>query len=259
MRFKQDNSPIMGLAFIAKWLLIISLAVMAFAYIKKDDLPDPKEYLSQKLDEPVQYKTDKKPFLTQVNEQKYAIKPLFEYELEGVVVSYHDAAAVGDIWHHDKWLDFLNVRDLCVIWGANVRNGVYQDMDFKNDSWTCWASWPDRETGARFSMTKLSNNHLLADSVGVKEALMSAEPGDVVRLKGVLAEYANPANGFIRGSSTNRNDRGNGACETIYLNDFRVVHKANEGMRTLYSVSKWMAIFSFIVFALFFLFSPARR
>jgi hypothetical protein len=70
------------------------------------------------------------------------------------------------------------VHDVCVIRGDNVRTGVYLNMKFSNDSWTCWANWADEATGKRFDMTALSNNHLLMDDVTVKKALMSAETGD---------------------------------------------------------------------------------
>jgi hypothetical protein len=49
---------------------------------------------------------------------------------------------------------------------------------------------------------------------------MASEPGDHIRLKGVLAKYANKDSGFNRGTSITREDTGNGACETIYLNEF---------------------------------------
>ena len=111
-----------------------------------------------------------------------------------------------------------------MIWGDNVLSGVYRQTDFSNDSWTCWAYWPDRATASRFSMTQLSNNHLLTDDPDVKRALMAAEPGDHIRLKGVLAAYANPGNGFERGTSITRTDTGNGACETVYLQDFDIVN-----------------------------------
>jgi hypothetical protein len=80
-----------------------------------------------------------------------------------MVVSYHDADSFLDIWHHKRWLDFLNERDLCVIWGRNVESGVYKAMKFSNDSWTCWASWPDSATGQKFQMNAFSNNHILVD------------------------------------------------------------------------------------------------
>ena len=228
-------------------------------YFYKDFLPAPTFYDSYYLQEPRQELTTTGSFTTKVNGQQYIIEPKYDYELYGVIVSYHDADALRDIWHHDKWKDFINLRDLCLIWGDNVSSGVYLDMDFSNDSWTCWAYWPDRETGKRFNMTQLSNNHLLVDNAEVKQTLMTAERGDHVRLKGMLATYRNPANNFERGTSTVRTDTGNGACETIYVNEFEIIHRANSSVRLFYQSAKWLTIISFIAFSVMFVVAPVRK
>jgi hypothetical protein len=132
-------------------------------------------------------------------------------------------------------------------------------MDFSNDSWTCWAYWENAEIGSRFSMTQLSNNHLLADDDAIKSRLMSAQPGDHIRLKGVLASYANPGNGFKRGTSTVRTDTGNGACETIYLEDFEILNKANSASRRLYAFAKWLTLIALLGFGIMFVVSPVRK
>lgn len=241
-----------------KWLFLVCALITAALHLRKDDMPEPAFYDLSLLTEPDQAKTDKPPFATLVNEQRYTITPKFDYELHGVIVSYSDADAFTNIWHHKRWQDFINLRDLCVIWGKNVESGVYRDMKFHNDSWTCWASWQDSGTGQRFKMNALSNNHLLTDDNAIKEALMSAEPGDHIRLKGVLAEYANPGNGFKRGTSITRNDTGNGACETIFLEDFEIVQKANRGVRRLYGLFKGLTIVSLFGFLVMFAIAPVR-
>jgi hypothetical protein len=39
--------------------------------------------------------------------------------------------------------------------------------------------------------------------------------------------YSQPANQFFRGSSTVRDDTGDGACETVYVNEFKILQRAN--------------------------------
>lgn len=241
-----------GLAF------LVSLLVLATTWWRRDELPLPEVYDLKGLAAPRQTPTERKPFRADAGDQRYDIEPLFDYQLDGVVVSYHDADSIADIWHHGSWQDYLNVRDLCVIWGENVRSGVYRDMDFRNDSWTCWAYWPDARTGARFRMNELSNNHLLADDPLVKKAMMAARPGDHVRFKGMLARYRNPANGFNRGTSTTRDDTGNGACETVYVTDFEVVAPVNEGVRSLHAAARWIAGLSLMGFLIAYLAAPVR-
>jgi hypothetical protein len=239
-------------------LFLLSLLVVAATWWRRDALPAPDFYDLASLQAPRQQPTARRPFRVEAGDQQYEIEPLFDYELNGVVVSYHDADSVADIWHHGAWQDFLNVRDLCVLWGGNVRSAVYRDMDFSNDSWTCWAYWPDGQTGARFRMNELSNNHLLTDDPRVKRVLMSARPGDHVRLSGVLARYRNPANGFSRGTSVSRDDSGNGACETVYVTDFEVVAEANAGVRRLHVAARWIAGLSFVAFLVAYIAAPVR-
>ena len=45
-------------------------------------------------------------------------------------------------------------------------------------------------------------------------------------------------NGFQRGSSTSRTDRGNGACETIYIDIFEVIEPATSYWR----ISMWSSL-----------------
>ena len=242
-----------------KWIFISGLLISLACYFYKDILPSPAHYESYTIDEPTQSPTTEPPFTTNVKAQQYIIEPQFDYELYGVVVSYHDADSILDIWHHDKWKDFINLRDLCVIWGDNVKNGVYLDMHFSNDNWTCWAYWPDRATSERFDMTALSNNHLLVDDSRVKKALLNVERGDLIHFKGVLASYQNPANHFSRGTSTVRTDTGNGACETTYVREFNIINKANSGVRSLYQLAKWLAILSLIGYIFVFVNAPIRK
>jgi hypothetical protein len=241
-----------------KWLLIGSLAVVGMTYFHKDRLPYPSYYNLDDLSAPKQGPTSHMPFTTHVNDQVYQIEPRFSYELHGIVVSYHNADSIFDIWHHSRYKDFINLRDLCVIWGNNVRSGVYLDMEFWNESWTCFSLAPDRTIWKRFQEDQLSNNHLLADRPGVRDAVMSAELGDHIRLKGVLAEYRNPGTGFYRGTSTARTDRGNGSCETVYVEEFEIISKANPGIRRLHRFAKWMAIMGLIGFVVMFIRAPPQ-
>lgn len=222
----------------------------------KDALPDPKTYEFVRLEPPLQSETRRDTFTILSNQQRYTITPKFDYDLTGVVVSYSNADGFTNIWHHDIWKDFINVRDLCVIWEPNVSSGIYKKVSFSSDSWTCWYSWKDNSTTEQFKFTGISNNHLLTDNNQIKAALLNAEIGDVVHFKGVLASYKNEVSGGERGTSIKRDDTGNGACETVYVDEFSVVKKANPVLRNLYTLTKWVAIVSFIGFLIFFIRAP---
>jgi len=243
---------------ITRAVFLVSLLASGYLYMVKDALPEPSFYDLDLLRDPVQTATRKSSFTTQADGQQYLIMPRYEYQLEAVIVSLHDSGEFLDTTHHRRWQDFINLRDLCVIWGSNVESGVYREMEFSNGTWTCWVSWPNREVASRFDGSRLSNNHLLIDDDAIKQALMQAAPGDHIRLKGMLVEYRNPGNGFHRGTSVTRNDKGNGACETIYVNEFEVIRKANQGPRRMYTATFWVSVVSLIGVVLLFFITPFR-
>lgn len=242
----------MKLVTLFKRVTVISLLVMAATYFTKDSLPAPEYYGNTAIREPVQNKISKKPFKIEVNQERYQLAPKYDYRLEGVVVSAHNADAFLDLRHHEEWRDFLNIRDLCVIWGDNVKNGVYSEMEFDSGDWTCWYSWPNAAVRQKFRTDQLSNNHLLTENEVIVRSIKEAQPGDHILIEGMLVDYANPANSFKRGTSTSRTDTGQGACETIYVEKFEIIQKANVFKRNLFQVAKFFFILSLI--GLLFLF-----
>ncbi len=174
------------------------------------------------------------------------------------MVSYNDADQFGNTWHHRRWKDFLNLRDLCVIWGNNVNSEIYQKLKFSSDSWTCWVSSDSYAIWEKFNMNQLSNNHLLVEDEQIKKKLMSTEIGDHVQIKGMLVSYKNLNNGYQRASSITRNDTGNGACETIFITSFKLIKKANTGIRNAYSRFFKLTVLFLILYAILFCITPRK-
>jgi hypothetical protein len=110
-------------------------------------------------------------------------------------------------------------------------------MTFRNRDFTCFYRYPDRETGELFTENCLSNNHLLPADPFVAAAVQKARKGDQVRFKGWLVSYGQKDAPYSRGSSTVRNDRGNGACEVVYVTEFEILRETNAAWRTLYKLS----------------------
>ena len=223
--------------------LLISIGLFAISYLLKDKLPNGDQILDDLLHNPVQTEVDMPPFQVEAGEIVYTITPLYTYELYGLVVSNHNCGAWWDIYHHGQWKDFINVKDLCVLWGDNLKTEVYKDMRFTSDSWTCTYYWPDNEVGSRFNQTCLSNNHLLTHDESVTRALVHTESGDQIYLSGYLAEYSHSNGRFYRGTSSNRRDTGNGACETIYVKEYKILKTANPLWRMTFTASKYAILF----------------
>ena len=78
----------------------------------------------------------------------------------------------------------------------------------------------------------------LSDDPWVRDRIQDLRIGDQVRLKGYLARYSH-GNGFERGTSTTRTDTGNGACETLYVEDVLITGRMNEGWHLMYASAWW--------------------
>lgn len=201
--------------------------------------------LDPALDEaPRQRQIDEPPFMVQANEVDYRVQPLYNYELTGLVVSFKRFRP--GIGLHERWNDYINIADICVVWGENARDVDLNKFRFSNGEFTCNYSTRNREAWDRFNPDQLSNNHILTDDERLKDEIRKLEVGDQIHLRGRLAEYGQP-DGPVRGTSTVRTDTGNGACETIYLSEFTILNSMETGWRKLW----WASLFGlFIAIAL---------
>jgi len=245
----KERAP--GLRRLARVLLPAAALAFVVSLFMRNRLPDKSLILEPLLQNPVQ--SDEgvpEPFEVTRKKVDYTVTPLFSYELWGMIVSYHDASSFIDI-SHKQWNDFLNTKDICVIWGRNVETGVYERMRFRNRDFTCYYRYPDEAAAELFSENCLANNHLLPDGLLVAEIIRKARKGDQVRLKGWLASYGIKGAPYQRGSSTVRNDRGNGACEVVYVTEFEILREANAAWRALHKLS--LAVAALALAALIFL------
>jgi hypothetical protein len=207
--------------------MLLSLLLWLLSLLFINRLPGPEDIYAQLYQEPVQTQENiPPPFKVKKNKLTYIVTPLFNYELHGLVVSQHRSDSLLDISHR-RWQDYLNIKDLCVVWGKNIRSGVYRKMKFWNRDFTCMCRFPDQETASLFSGSHLSNNHILCADKELSKRILSARPGDQIYFKGYLVSYSQPANQFSRGTSKVRDDIGDGACETVYVTDFSILQRAN--------------------------------
>jgi hypothetical protein len=245
----ESRAP--GLRQPARFVLPAALLALAASFVFRYRLPDKSLILEPLLQNPVQTSDGvPEPFDVTRKGITYTVTPLFSYELWGMIVSYHDSASIVDISHR-QWKDFINTKDLCVIWGRNVESGVYKRMTFRNRDFTCFYRYPDRETGRLFTENALSNNHILPADPLVADSVLKARKGDQVHFKGWLVSYGIKGTPYARRSSTVRTDRGNGACEVVYVTEFEILREANAAWRTLFKVS--LGLIGLSIAALIFL------
>ncbi len=232
-------------------IVLLSFALWVISYFISDNLPGSEDILDELLMEPVQMIINKESFEVKRKEIIYTVEPLYSYELYGMVVSYNNSDKWYD-YYHKQWKDYLNIRDICVIWGSNVNNELYKEIDFSHGSWTCYCKTTNTDAWKAFNMSRLSNNHLLATDEFISKKIMDAKVGDQIYFKGYLSRYSHNQ-GFKRGTSTVRTDKG---CETVFLTDFQILREANSAWRGIHSFSFFMLVISAIAWFIAFMKSP---
>ena len=220
----------------AGFVIIVSFVVLVVAFWNRNAIPADIDFVDAIHSEPSQSPTRKSGFDVVYNDTQYRVEPEFDYDITGMVVSYryHD----GNSRMHRRANDHLNMLDVCVIWGENTANPRLDKIDFWNGIFTCNVQTRDELAWRAFDMYKLSNNHLISDRDAIRERVSGLRIGDQIRVRGYLASYTNPAGG-TRGTSTTRLDTGDGACETIYVEQFDVLRPAASGWRR----TMWVALF----------------
>lgn len=227
----------MVLKWIARLLLAGGLGLLGAASWFRDAPPEPQALRPEIYDAPVQVQVKKAAFDTTVNGVTYKVQPLYSYDLHGLVVSRHSSDSWIDYLHR-AWNDHLNVIDLCVIWGDNVRADL-REISFSSGQFQCFWETKSETAWKAFDQYQISNNHLLTDQPSVTRRLREVRVGDQVRFRGYLAEYShNQGLPFKRGTSIVRTDTGNGACETVFVEDFENLRPGGGPWRMLF----WVAL-----------------
>lgn len=236
----------------ARALLVAGIVLLLAGWLGSNQSPPPQRLLPEVLQEPQQTNITAAPFVLRRDGVDYTIKPVADYDIAGLVVSRHDTRTWWDLRH---WManDYLNVVDLCLVWGANARDGAYQHMSFFSGQWTCYFSYRDDRVVRAEHVRAVSNNHLLTDRSDITRRLWNLRVGDQVRLRGQLAAYShNSGFAFDRGTSTTRDDQGDGACETLFVQQVEVLRPAAAWPRLLH----WLGVLFFVVGVLVWVRTP---
>ena len=197
-------------------------------------LPSRSEILPELLQDPVQVETSEPPFNVTRKDITYTITPRYTYEMYGLIVTYNFSDSWLDISHSD-WKDYLNVMDISTIWGYNLAAGDYKKPHYYHADWTGYYEY---RTPVDFHSREFANSHLLADNPEVEREMLRSEIGDQIRAKGYLVNYSHSGGRFTRNTSVTRDDRGNGACEIIFVTDYEILRKGSTVWRAINKLSK---------------------
>lgn len=236
--------------------LIIFLAIICIVtFFWRERLPDSATMLPAVFEEPVQKEVQKEALNIQKDDYQANIKFLYEYEINGLIVEDYDSEVWYDIMHK---YDPFNTKDVCVIWGDNVKNNIYKNVEFSHGEFTCFYRTKSRE----FNKNQFSNNHLIPADHNLYKKIKKAKLGDQVSIKGYLvnSDISGPENIKARRySSTVRTDTGNGACEVLYVKDFQVIKQGSPIANGLFEASKVLLAFFIVFKILFFIWEIARK
>jgi len=210
-------------------LLTASAIALVVCFFNRNAIPGAIDFHPQLDNEPRQKEIAKAPFQVAYAGVDYRVEPLYDYELYGLVVSFrqHDGESSMHRWSNDH----LNMADVCVVWSDTAFSRHLGELDFWNGIFTCNVQTRDSVAWASFKMNQLANNHLISEDPYIRDRAAEIRVGDQIRVQGWLARYGAVGGGGLRGTSTTREDSGNGACETIYVREFEIVRAGSNPWR----------------------------
>ena len=202
------------------WALVASALILAISFFNRNDIPGTIAFHAGLSHEPQQRAITKAPLTVPYAGVDYRVEPLYDYELYGLVVSLrqHDGTSLM----HSRANDHLNMADVCVVWSETAMSPHLRKLDFWNGIFTCNVQTRDSVAWASFRMNQLANNHLVSADPFIRDRVAEIRVGDQIRIKGWLVRYG-AVGGGVRGTSTTREDSGDGACETILVDEFAIV------------------------------------
>lgn len=203
-----------------KFAILGSIITIIVCFIQRNTLPSQMDFSSKLQLAPIQYQSHAEPFNVAMSGINYEVEPLYDYTLYGMVVSLKQHN--GDSGLHRAWGDHLNIADLCVVWSDTAFSPLLNKIEFWNGQFTCFTRTNNMNAWALFKGHQLSNNHLITESSYLRDKIKEIQIGDQIQIKGWLATYQNDR-GNKRGTSITRTDTGNGACETIYVNEIEIL------------------------------------
>jgi hypothetical protein len=137
------------------------------------------------------------------------VQPVAGYTIEGLVLSKMR-------YRFDKGSSISPV-DLALGWGSMAKAEVLGRLRVRqNDRFYFWSAEGSLPVPREDITQSSANVHLVFGSAEVEDVVDDVDPGEVIRLEGVLVNVTAP-DGFEMRSSTVRDDTGGGACEVMWV------------------------------------------
>lgn len=144
----------------------------------------------------------------------YKITPLADFHLKARVLHFE--------WYHmDRESDLAPV-DLALGWGEMSDQAVLDRIDIsQGNRWYHWST-KNYPIPRRMIETESANTHIIPADEQIENTLDNVIKGNIIELSGYLV-FIVAKDGWKWKSSLIRNDTGGGACEVIWVNDFKII------------------------------------
>ena len=161
-----------------------------------------------------------------VNADISNINIVANYKIEGRVVDTYDyLPSEKGIYNTETMLNAISHRDIGLTWGflaegTNHRKVRWSSIGNRHLEFTAETDFLNEHGGTEEVTKYWSNNHLIASTDKIYEDINKIKVGDYVVIEGELVNLMCEltSNTFIKyNTSTNRIDKGTGACEVIYV------------------------------------------
>ena len=149
------------------------------------------------------------------------------------VAKYKIIGRVESISYHYGIVDVsnkLSTRDFQLSFGEIAldknSNRINYSSSGRYGSWYCNSQEFLKEYGTFDIISKnVSNNHIVPANNEIKKISESVKVGNVVDIEGYLSTYkwSTDKGEHFWGTSTSRDDTGNNACETIYVESLKII------------------------------------
>jgi len=184
-------------------LLILGGIALLFYWMGRQPVEVPPGQLAPSI--PVQRDLHAAPALTH---NGYALTALADFEIEARVLAT-ERYRIGREAE-------LSPVDLALGWGPMSDSEVLRHISIRQSNRFYYWRVEQFPIPRRDIETHSANMHMIPADEGVRDTLLDARPGQIVRIQGRLVR-ADADDGWHWVSSLTRNDTGNGACELVYV------------------------------------------
>ena len=189
------------------------------------------------LNDPIQNNLYNQKYIKAYGEKnKYALEPMAEYSISGLVVTKNSNFWFRDIMRNE--FDDIALIDFGMVWGelAADRNSLYKYIKFKSKKtlgqartlyyhWEYGSPWTDS-----YITSHTSHTHMIPANSNIMGGLLQVKKNNVVKIDGYLVDIYNGKGKTIAKTSLSRQDknatsRGYGACEVMYVKSVQIGDK----------------------------------